>query len=68
MAMEDEWVALCERPPTKADADAQGCVLVWHELSGALICHISRIHANSFVTHWMRLPRAPRGMRALTED
>ena len=29
--MEQSWVSLDERAPGIADADAQGCVLVWRE-------------------------------------
>ena len=53
------WIALGERMPTEADADAQQCVLVWHELSGCLICNVHNIHSNSFLTHWRPLPSRP---------
>ena len=68
MAGSDGWVALCERMPTEQDADSQKCVLVWHELSGAMIYHISRLHANSYVTHWMRLPGRPQGAKEPTVE
>lgn len=57
------WVSIDERPPTEKDADAQKCVMVWHELSGCLIYHIERVQKNQFITHWMRLPGKPGGAR-----
>ena len=59
--MERSWVSLDVRAPGIADADAQGCVLVWHEYSGAMVYHIENIHRNCYITHWMRLPSGPKG-------
>lgn len=59
-----DWVPLAERWPTEQDGDAQGCVLVWHELCGAMVYAITNIRSNSFITHWMKLPKKPQAEKA----
>lgn len=60
----ERWVPLSERWPNETDGDAQGCVLVWHELCGAMVYAITNIHSNSFITHWMKLPKKPQAEKA----
>ncbi len=45
--------------PRKEDEDAQGCVLVWHRLSGAMVYRADIAMQNDFITHWMKLPERP---------
>lgn len=56
------WTAMAERPPAKADADAQGCVLAWHIYQHTLVLHVDNVHNfGTFITHWMPTPAAPVG-------
>ena len=48
-----------ERLPMRCEADAQGCVLVWHEFNGCMLYSWDRITHNRFITHWMVLPGRP---------
>lgn len=59
----ERWVPLSERWPNEEDGDAQGCVLVWHELCGAMVYGITNIRSNSFITHWMPLPQRPQAAK-----
>lgn len=53
------WISAAEEMPTEADADAQGCVLVWHALNGAMVTGWHQVARNRYMTHWMRTPAGP---------
>lgn len=55
------WVAKNERLPVQADADGQGCVLVWHAYFGVHVIGYQQVENNRFYTHWMTPPAAPDG-------
>ena len=57
--METGWISKAERMPGPADADLQQCVVVWHELNGAMITGWHQLEENRFMTHWMPCPPAP---------
>lgn len=57
--MTREWIKKSDRPPTEADCDALGCVLVWHIYQGAMVYGLRNAIDNQFMTHWMRTPEAP---------
>lgn len=54
-----DWIDREKRPPTEADADPTGCVLVWQIHNGAMITGIENATKSPYITHWMRLPGAP---------
>lgn len=62
------WVKLSERKPTKADADIQGCVLLWHEMNGVLLMDYRFCESSKFITDWQRVPQPPEGMHQATEE
>ena len=46
--------------PTEADADVQGCVLVWHVYQRVIVLHVRNLeNFGTFITHWMPTPAAP---------
>lgn len=53
-----DWVDRDERLPTEADADVQGCVIVWHVYNGVMITGWFNVPHNRFISHWM--PAIPR--------
>jgi len=53
-----DWVDRDERLPTEADADVQGCVIVWHVYNGVMVMGWFNVPHNRFVSHW--LPAIPR--------
>lgn len=56
-----EWIDKREHPPTKADCDAHGCILAWHEYSGLeLVSLYSFEMFGTHFTHWMRCPKGPK--------
>ena len=57
--MADGWISKAERLPGPADADNQQCVVVWHELNGAMIIGWRQVEDNRFMSHWMPCPPAP---------
>ena len=54
-----EWIDVTVRAPMKVDADKEGCVLVWHSLSGCMVYRVSAARENRFITHWMPCPPKP---------
>lgn len=58
----EDWISKADRPPTRADADAQGCVLAWHIYNGVVICHVENdaIMRGDHITHWRPMPQGPR--------
>lgn len=57
--MTADWIDREKQPPTEADVDATGCVLVWQIYNGAMITGIDNALRSPYITHWMRLPGAP---------
>lgn len=58
--MERNWIDKRERMPEKADCDARGRVMVWHELSGADLMGLSTLKIlGAHVNHWMKIPGRP---------
>lgn len=57
------WVDKRERMPTREDADAQGCVLVWDINNGVMITGVNNHYGvgRSPVTHWATPPEGPGG-------
>lgn len=56
-----EWINKKERMPRADETDAQKCVLGWHELFGCMTVNAHELERNLFVTHWMPLPKGPKG-------
>ena len=54
-----EWIWSKDRMPTQEDADAQNCVLVWHELSGVMVTGWHRVKDNRFMVAWAKTPEGP---------
>ncbi len=55
------WIPTAQRMPAEADADAYGCVLVWHRYNGAMVLHVHNVeNFGAFITDWMPTPAAPR--------
>lgn len=59
-----DWISKAARLPGPADSDAQQCVVVWHDLNGAMITGWHQVEANQYMTHWMPCPPPPEGTRA----
>lgn len=58
--MENErWISIPDRAPTKDDADAYECVLVWHIWQGVMVMKWHQVGQNRFVSHWLPTPGAP---------
>lgn len=57
----DGWIDKRLRKPKKADCNAHGCILAWHELSkSADVVHLSSfLNYGTHYTHWMKLPGDP---------
>lgn len=58
--MKEPWIKAEERPPTSADADEWGCVLVWHMYQGPMITGWRQVENNCFMTHWQHTPMPPK--------
>ena len=56
-----EWIPFSERPPTQADADEYGCVLVWHIMNGVLVRGWENDSGRAYISHWMHTPEGPEG-------
>ncbi|NLV59169.1 MAG: hypothetical protein GXY67_10410 [Clostridiales bacterium] len=59
-----EWIHRDERLPTAEDADAYGCVLVWHTFNGHMITGWHQLPSNRYFTHWMPTPCPPENAQA----
>lgn len=57
-----QWIDRTVRMPTKADANPQGCVLIWDENNGIMIkgWHNTAEICRAPVTHWATPPKGPR--------
>lgn len=55
------WTPKSMRTPEMADADAQGCVLVWNDVSdAAFVTAVDNVrNYGTHITHWMKLPGRP---------
>lgn len=55
------WIPISERRPTAQDADAWGCVLVWHVYNGTQMLGWDNpmLGTSKLITHWMSPPDAP---------
>lgn len=47
------WVSVQDRLPEECDGDADGKVLVWHEIQGVMLCRWEKVRENRFHSHWM---------------
>lgn len=54
-----QWTDARIRPPTKADADVQACVLVIDRYNEINITGWHQFSPGTRYTHWMQLPGAP---------
>lgn len=45
------WIDKETHPPSGADADEYGCVLVWHAFQGNMITGWRNALSNRFITH-----------------
>lgn len=63
----DDWICIRDRPPTEADADFYGCILVWHIWQGVMLIGWHRINENRFYSHWMSPPGPPPNHKQLRE-
>lgn len=57
-----DWIEKAKQPPTEADADPMGCVLVWHLYQGVMVYGWRNANENRFMTHWARTPQRPEGL------
>ena len=57
--MNNGWISKAERPPAAEDADAQGCVLVWHQYNHVMVMIWQHALENRFVLAWMHVPPMP---------
>lgn len=64
----EQWISKDDRVPTEADADAQGCVLVWHLYNGVMITGWHRLPESLFFTHWMPPPAPPENAAELRRE
>lgn len=57
------WIPMAERRPTAQDADAWGCVMVWHIYNGTQMLGWDNplMGTSKLITHWMSPPAAPEG-------
>lgn len=58
-----EWIKKADRPPTKADCDPLGCVVVYHIYQGTMVYGLQNFLDNEFMTHWMKTPPPPEEYR-----
>lgn len=64
---EKGWISRQERMPTAEDADALGCVLVWHIWQGVMVMGWHQVENNRFVSHWTPMIQPPRNYEELRE-
>ena len=57
--MNDGWIRKAVRLPTAADADKQGCVLVWHDYNHVMVLIWQHAAENRYVQAWMPTPEGP---------
>ena len=62
------WISSRESAPTAEDADAQGCVVVWHAYNGVMVAQWRQVAESVYFTHWMRPPGPPEGRRETRTD
>lgn len=55
----DDWRRTADGLPGREDADAQGCVLAYSELSGYQVVRWDLIGMDRMYTRWTRLPGKP---------
>lgn len=55
----DPWIAVTERKPTKKDSDAHNCVLAKSSHGDVSITGFHQFEWNSDLTHWLHLPLPP---------
>ena len=55
------WTPKSMRLPEMADADAQGCVMIWNDVSdAAFVTAVDNVrNYGTHITHWRRLPGKP---------
>lgn len=56
------WNLCADRMPKERDADAWGCVLVWHKYQGVMVTGWHRVQENEFYVAWARTPMGPEGV------
>ena len=61
------WIGVRERYPTAEDADACGCVLVWHIWQGVMVMCWHQVAQNRFVSHWTHTLQPPEDYKELRE-
>lgn len=66
--MQNEWIDVRERKPTKKDADFAGCVVFWHVYNGVTVTGYHQAGNNRFLTHWQKPPKPPKDRYQLIED
>lgn len=57
------WIDKETHPPSGADADEYGCVLVWHAFQGNMITGWRNALSNRFITHWQPTLPPPESTR-----
>lgn len=57
--MRSRWIACGEAMPTRADANEDGRVFVWHTFQGVMLACWDRVADNRFHSHWMPLHLTP---------
>lgn len=57
-----DWVDRDERLPTEKDADAQGCVIVWHVYNGVMVTGWFNVENNRFISHWIPAITRPKNI------
>ena len=55
------WTPKSMRLPGMADADAQGCVMIWNDVSdAAFVTAVDNVrNYGTRISHWMKLPEGP---------
>lgn len=66
--MNDGWIDIKERPPTRRDVDQWNCVMVWHRYQGCMIMGLEYAIKNSLVTHWRHTPPKPKALHKMEDD
>lgn len=55
-----DWRRVDTEPPTKADADRWGCIMIWHELQGLMFTNPQEIDFYKQHVHfWAHTPEGP---------
>lgn len=61
------WIDAAKRQPCAADADENGCVMVYHKWDGYKVTGWRQFEWDKYIERWQRTPPPPENHRELRE-